>query len=346
MAVLDIGRLLRIAGELRLDEVDSPALRGNPLGDPSLRPLAVYLPPGYDPEGSRRYPVLYALHGYAGDLASMLSARPWELNVVQWVDRLIVEGAMPPVLLVLIDGFTALGGSQYVDSPHNGAYATYAARDVVDYVDRSYRTLAHEGARAVFGKSSGGFGALHLAMHWPGVFGALASHSGDCYFPYAYAPGFPTARRMLARYDFDCSAFVRDLAGKKKRSGAEFQTLEMLAYAAAYSPTRAEAFAFELPFDHETGELRDAVFARWRAFDPVEACAAHQAELARLRLRYLDCGNRDEHALDVGARVLARRLREMGLDVRHEEFDDGHRGTSYRHAVSLPLLAQALDRAE
>ena len=81
---------------------------------------------------------------------------------------------MPPALLVLVDGFTRLGGSQYVDSIHNGDYATYTVRDVVGHVDARYRTIAAEGGRAVLGKSSGGFGAMHL------VHGASGRLCGVC----------------------------------------------------------------------------------------------------------------------------------------------------------------------
>ena len=107
-------QLLGLAGTLSLDFLESAALTNNPLGDPATRPVAVYQPPGYDAEGSRRYPALYVLHGYTGDVAALVSARAWQTNVAQWADRMILSGKLPPVLLVIVDGFTRLGGSQYV----------------------------------------------------------------------------------------------------------------------------------------------------------------------------------------------------------------------------------------
>jgi S-formylglutathione hydrolase FrmB len=341
--VNDLSRLLGLRGELQLASVESPALQGNALGDPAVRTLGVYVPPGYDPGGSRRYPALYGLHGFTGDLAALLSARPWERNVVQWIDRLITAGSMPPALLVLVDGFTRLGGSQYVDSIHNGAYATYVVRDVVAHVDAHWRTVASEGGRAVFGKSSGGFGAIHLSLAHPGTFAAFGSHSGDLYFRYAYPPSFPAAQRGLEAAG-SIAALVEDFERRTKRPSSLFSPLEMVAYAAAYSPAGAELFAIDLPFDLATGELRPDVFARWQAFDPVERAAAAAPALRRLRLRYLDCGRRDEYGLDVGARVFAQRIRDLGLEVRHEEFDDDHRNVGYRHEVSLPALASVLDQ--
>lgn len=342
----DYARLLGLHGDLRIDSVTSPALENNPLGDPATRPLAVYVPPGFDPQGSRRYPVVYVLPGYTGDVASQIAARPWERNVVQIADRAIVAGEMRRAIVAIVDGNTRLGGSQYVDSIHNGAYATYVVRDVVGYVDARYPTIASEGGRAIVGKSSGGFGALYLAMTRPGVFGAFASHSGDAYFRYALVPGFVEAQRTLEAHGGDAAAFVRAFEAKRKRGGAEMMTILILGQAAAYSPRAAEPFAFDLPFDARTGEIREDVFARWEAFDPVVLAPTCRDALARARVRYVDCGRRDEYALDLGNRIFVERVRAMGLDVRHEEFDDDHRGVGYRFAVSLPALADVLESHE
>jgi len=341
--VNELSSLLGLRGTLRIDTIDSAALRGNALGDPATRPLAVYTPPGYDVEGSRRYPVLYCLHGYTGDVAALVSARAWERNVVQWIDQLIATEAMPAAILAVVDGFTRLGGSQYVDSVHNGDYATYTVRDVIGHVDATYRTIAAEGGRAVLGKSSGGFGALHLSLNYPGTFAAFASHSGDAYFRYAHPRSFPSAQRTLEQFP-SLQAFVEEFERRPKRPQHFYETIEMLGYAAAYSPLEARAFAFALPFDRATGQLDQGVWERWLAYDPCERVAGGYAALARLRLRYLDCGRRDEYGLDIGARVFTQRCRDLGLEVRHEEFDDDHRNVGYRYAVSLPALAEVLDR--
>ncbi len=337
------GRLLGLHGAIAFDWIESEALARNGLGDPSTKPVVVYTPPGYESEGSRRYPVIYVLHGYTGDTARLVSAGAWDRNVFQWADHLIHERAMPPLIVVGVDGFTRLGGSQYVDSMQNGNYATYVVRDVVAHVDKNYRTSACEGGRAVVGKSSGGFGAMHLVMEHPGTFAAFASHSGDAYFRESFPPGFPIAQRTLERHNFELRSFLDVFERKPKRGQSDFDTLMILAMAAAYSPRSASPLDVELPFDQKTGEIRDDVFAKWLAFDPVERVAAKAKELGRLRLRYLDCGRRDEYNLDIGARIAVSRMRECGLEVRHEEFDDDHRNVGYRYAISLPALAAVLD---
>ena len=339
----DLARLMGIDGSFVIEWIDSPALRDNPLGDPSERGIGVYLPPGYDPQGSQRYPVLYCLHGYTGDLGALVATRKWETNVVQWIDRLIRDGTMAPAILAVVDGWTRLGGSQYVDSIHNGGYATYVVRDVVGHMDATFRTVAHEGGRAVLGKSSGGFGAMHLVLTRPGTFAAFASHSGDSHFRMCQIGSLMSAFRTLSG-GRTFESFVVEFEGKQKRAQHEYATIEMLGYGAAYSPAGAQAFAIDLPIDLATGELRDDVFGRWLAFDPAEVVPEKRAELERLRLRYLDCGRKDEYGLDIGARVIAKRIRDLGLTVRHEEFDDDHRNVGYRYAISLPALAEVLDR--
>ncbi|HEY1727689.1 MAG TPA: alpha/beta hydrolase-fold protein [Candidatus Baltobacteraceae bacterium] len=339
----DLSDLLGIEGIVALDAFESKALANNPLGDRSDRPLGVYTPPGYDPEGSRRYPVLYLLHGYTGDLAGVVGTRLWEKNVVQRLDRLIAGKKMSPAIMVIVDGVTRLGGSQYVNSIHNGDYASYVVHETLAHVDRNYRTIPRAEGRGVLGKSTGGFGSLYLTMNYPGHFGAFASHSGDSYFRMCQVKSLITCGRVLERYP-NFEAFVQAFEAKEKPKFEEVSTMEMLGYAAAYSPTAAKAFAFDLPIDVKTGAFRDDVWARWLAFDPTEQIPHKRTELAALRLRYIDCGRRDEYGLDIGARVMAQQIRDLGLDVRHEEFDDDHMRIGYRYDVSLPALAEVLDR--
>jgi enterochelin esterase family protein len=340
----DYGRVLGLAGELYLPELDSPSLAGNPLGDPSRRFVPVYVPPGYDPGGSQAYPVLYCLHGYTGSAPVLIAAQPWNRNVLQRADRLVREKKMPPAIVVIVDGWTRFGGSQYVDSIHNGNYASYVANDVIPFVDANFRTIAREGGRAVFGKSSGGFGAFHMVFEYPGTFAAFASHSGDAYFPACYTMEFQTAQRTLESFGFSVERFIEAVETTNKPPWSYMQTANQVGMAAAYSPARAEAFALDFPFDLKTSELREDVFARWLRFDPVERVESGADALRRLRLRYVDCGIKDEYNLAAGGRIFTQRCADHGIPVRHEEFDDDHKNVGYRYDISLPALAEVLDR--
>ena len=147
-------------GELVVVEHTSRVLAGNPLGDPHVRRLHVWLPPQYDEARGhgrgRRFPVLFDLVAYTGSGLSHTAWRAFEENVPERAARMVHEKRLPPVILVFPDCFTALGGNQYVDSSAIGRYASYLTRELVPFVDRELRTLAERDHRGCFGKSSGG----------------------------------------------------------------------------------------------------------------------------------------------------------------------------------------------
>jgi S-formylglutathione hydrolase FrmB len=328
-------------GTVVVETVDSRALAVNTLGDSAVRRVAVWLPPSYGRAVVRHYPVIYWLAGFAGTGESLFDGTPWQPGLGERLDRLVDGGTMGEVIVVAPDGFTRWGGSQYLDSPVSGNHATHLARELVPEIDRRFRTFANREARAIGGKSSGGFGALVLAMRHPELFSAVASHAGDAYFELSILPDIPVAVRTLRRHG-GVHGFLQHFEHALTKRPDDFTTIMMLALAAAYSPDAERPHGIALPFDLGTGELDHAVWRRWKAWDPVELAASHAEALRGLKLVYLDAGTRDEHALDLGTRILAARLSALGVAFRHEEFDDGHRGTAYRYDVSLPLLAAAL----
>jgi S-formylglutathione hydrolase FrmB len=328
------GRLDRFA-------LDAPELAANLLGDPSQRDVFVYLPPEYDREPERRFPVMVDLVGFTGSGPKHIAWRAFDESVPQRLDRLVGEGKMGPVIAVFPDAFTSLGGNQYVDSVAMGGWATYLSTRMMAAVDGRYRTLAGPEHRAVFGKSSGGYGALMLGMlmgeHW----GAVACHSGDMAFDLCYLPDMPGVLDALAKHDGDPAAFVDALrASDRPISGHQFHVLMTLAMAATYDPDPAARYGIRLPVDAQTCALDEERWAAWRAWDPV--CLVERAEvrsrLGGLRGLFIDCGRRDQYRLHYGARQLAARLATHGVEHHHEEFDDTHSGIDYRMDASLPWL--------
>jgi S-formylglutathione hydrolase FrmB len=320
----------------------SQVLAGNPLGDPVARRLPVILPPGYDADAQRRYPVIYGLTGYTGRGAMMLNDRAWGLNLQERLDRLYAAG-MPPTIVVLPDCFTRLGGSQYINSAASGQYEDYLTEEIVPYIDSHYSTIAAPDGRGVFGKSSGGYGALIMGMRHADLFGAIACHSGDTAFELCYQSDFPkTANALNAAGGLE--AWLRAFEAKPKKSRADIEVLMIIAMAACYSSDPSAPLSIALPFDLDTCAIRADVWARWHAWDPVEMVEGHAAALRSLRLLFIDCGTRDEFHLHYGARRLVQRLRAHDIAYEHEEFDDGHMDIDYRYDVSLPKLAKALTR--
>jgi enterochelin esterase family protein len=324
-----------------IEIVESRALAGNPLGDPTERRVAVWLPPSYARAPERRYPLILWLAGYAGTGEMLFSGTPWQPGLGDRLDGLVAQGKMGEVIVAAPDCFTRWGGAQYLDSPALGNYETHLTREIIPALDQRLRTIPSGEARAIGGKSSGGFGALVLAMRHPDLFAAVASHAGDMYFELSMLPELPVAARTLRRHG-GVAPFLADFAAREKKSGDGFTTIMVLAMAAAYSPDPDRPGGLRLPFDAETGEIDWEVWARWKAWDPVELAARHAEALRRMKLIFLDAGTRDEHTLDIGARIFARRLRSLGIACEHQEFDDGHRSTAYRYDVSLPRLAAAI----
>ena len=332
-------------GMLRIETIESAVLRANPLGDPAVRRVAVWLPPSYESSRERRYPVIYWLAGYTGTGEMMFQGSPWQPGLGERLDRLVGERAMGQVIVVAPDGFTRLGGGQYIDSPSSGAYESHLVNEVIPAIDARFRTQAARAARGIGGKSSGGFGALVLAMRHGAVFSAVACHSGDAYFELSVIPDIPKTVRTLRRHR-GIEGFVRYFASTEAKRPDDITTMMMLALGACYSPDPARPMGIALPFDLDTGEIQWEVWRRWKAWDPVEMVAAHAGTLRALKLLFIDAGTRDEWSLDLGARVLASRLTALRVAFEHQEFDDGHRSINYRYDVSLPKMAAALGASD
>lgn len=328
-------------GRVLMVEFESEVLRGNPAGDPHVRRVPIYLPPSYDRDEARRFPVAYVLTGFSGRGRMLLNDSTFSPSLDDRLDGLIASGRCGEMIVVMPDCWTRFGGSQYLDSAATGRYATHLVDELVPWVDANLRTMPAREHRGVIGKSSGGFGALTLGMKRPGVFGAVASHSGDAYFEYCYRADMPQACTVLQRAGGP-KAFLEAFDAKPQKGKDDFLAYNILAMAAAYSPDPAAELGVALPFDLATGEFREDVWQRWLAFDPLALAEGHADALRSLRLLYLDCGSRDEFHLHHGTRMLARKLAALGVPHEHLEYDDGHMNVSYRYDVSLPRMAAAV----
>lgn len=333
---------MSLKGRIAVESFQSKALGDNPLGDPATRELYLYLPPGYDSEPRRRFPVTYCLTGFTGRGAMLLNTQPFTPGLAERMDALIEGGTVAEMIVVMPDCFTRLGGSQYINSEATGRYEDYLIEEIVPFVDERYLTVAEAGARAVMGKSSGGYGALVLGMRHADVFRLVASHSGDAYFEYCYTPDFIKYVRKIG--EGDPAAFLEKFWREERKDKDDVTLLNVLAMSACYSPDGSRPLGLRLPFDKTTGEIIPEVWERWLRHDPVRMVERYARELRTLKLLYIDAGRRDEFALDLGARVLAARLKEHDIAFVHEEFDDGHFNISYRYGRSLELISQRLEQ--
>jgi len=360
-----------LSGRVVTLEHTSKVLADNPLGDPHVRTLDVWLPPQYDAAKGRglgkRFPVVYDLVGFTGSGHSHTNWRAFDENVPERAARLIAERKMGPLIIVFPDCFTSLGGNQYINSSAIGAYADYLTREIVPFVDRELRTRADREHRGCFGKSSGGYGAVIHGMQYSRYWGAIASHSGDTYFDWVYVGDWPKTLDELAKHrrpklragrrdiaaaaeavgndgidDGRVARFLAHAWKKEQLSDGEIHALMMLAMAASYDPDPRVPNGFRVPFNLETGALLPQRWRRWLRHDPVKLVARYAKSLRTLRGIFIDCGWRDQYRIHYGSRLLSQQLSEHRVPHVYEEFDGTHSGIDYRMDRSLPFLARAL----
>ncbi len=335
---------------VRLLMHESKLLVDNPLGDSPIRELGVYLPPGYeDPGNDARYPLVLMLSGYMGAGPFMLQRGPWVVPLQERLDRLIRDGVMAPAIVLFPDCFTRYGGSQYVDSPAIGRYLSYLCDELIPVADATFRTRPRRESRAVVGKSSGGFGALHVAFERPELFAAVGCHAGDSAFELNYQTELWRSALQIEKVGGSdgIEGFLRWFDAQPQKSQIAIETMSNLCSAAAWSPNDGPygyGRGFDLPVELGSAKLRDDVWQRWLAFDPVRRVedAAMVDRLRSLAALFLDAGRDDEYGLQYGMRQLARKLDGKGVPLVHEEFDGGHRNTNHRYERSIPFLVGKL----
>ena len=332
-------------GHVEYITIESEALKDNRLHDPHVRQLAVYLPPGYNDAQNKKsyYPSLYLLSSHGRTSHYYLSWQQWDENIQERLNRLISSHAMPPVIVVMPDCWTRVGGSQFLDSAI-GNYATYLTEEIIPTVDKTFRTQSQREHRGVFGHSSGGYGALVHAMQNPDLFGGVASRAPDLYWEYTALPNIAHLPGQMAKWG-GFEEFITGIPTIKPKRSDFWKAIHTLMQCMAYAPNPDSSLGFDSPIDPETGALISEVWERWLQHDPVRMIdnEAYQNALRQMKVLFLEVGSYDEYQLQVGARIFHKKLEDYQIVHQYEEFPDGHSSTSYRYDLSLPILAAALD---
>jgi S-formylglutathione hydrolase FrmB len=333
-----------LSGKLDQLVVESELLADNPLGDSPRRPLYVYSSPGVRDRGP--VPTVYVIQGYSGRVDMWLDRPPFEATLIERLDAMFSAGGCPDAIVVFVDAWTSLGGSQFINSTSTGRYMDYLCDEIVPFVEERYPALAGRDHRGLAGKSSGGYGAMVVPMLRPDTFGALASHAGDALFECCYQRDFPEiARQLRDHFEGSFELLRQELAEADHfdwtRYGSAFS---MYAYAAAYSPDPMRPGEALWPFDAATGRIIEAVWGQWLDHDPVRMAPLHADALRSMRRIYLDAGKSDEYFLDLGAQAFAQELTKLGIDHTLELFDGKHGGLTYRYPGAIRELVLALGR--
>ena len=311
--------------------IESDALRGNPLGDPHVRPLWVWTPR----ERRGDLPGVYFLQGYTGQLEMWKARVAYRPTFPELLER-----EQPQCVVVLVDAWTSVGGSQFVDSNGSGRYHTYLCDEVVPFVDERFET---NGVRGVAGKSSGGYGAALTAMLRPDLFSGFASHAGGGLFEVTIRPFFRVAVRALRdRYAGSVERFLEALRGPAPLAHPDdIHILLQLGFSAAYS---ADADGtIRLPYDTTTAAVIPELWARWLEWDYPTLVTRHADALRGMRAIYFDCGARDEWYVDLTMEWMRQRLTALRVpDLHTELFDATHAGIEHRYPLGLRYLAERL----
>ena len=304
-----------LKGAVERVKVHGQSLEGNLSGDSPDRDVSVYLPPSYRREPTRRYPVLYMLHGFTDADDQWFGLRQHWINLPEIVERALGRGARDTreMIVVMPNGYTQFAGSMYSRSVTTGDWEAFVARELVAYVDARYRTLARRESRGLAGHSMGGFGTLRIGMKHPDVFSSIYALNPCCLAPPTAPAGSDTA--------------TTPSAAERVRTPAEFAQAPFgvkaaLASAAAWSPNPLNPPLY-LDLPTQNGRWRPDVAARWAANAPLAMVDQHVFDLRRLRAIGIDAGTR-EPTIGPTTRALHELLDRYGIRHAFEIYEGDH----------------------
>jgi S-formylglutathione hydrolase FrmB len=296
-------------GKVERVTVHGKSLEGNLEGDSPDRQVTVYLPPSYEADQARRYPVVYLLHGYGGR-DDTFTTRLAQLATT--ADRLSGSQGFSEPIVVTPDAFTLHKGSMYSSSPTTGDWEKFIAEDLVAFMDGKYRTYAGRMSRGIAGHSMGGYGALRIAMKRPDVFSSVYAMSSCC----LVVNRTPTPESLAAAE----AITTREKAEEAARAPG-FGPSVTLASAAAWSPNPKNPPLFlDLPV--KGGKLRPDVIDKWVANSPIDMVEKHVQALNSLYAIAIDIGTKD--SLLGQNRQLHEAMTRLRIPHGYEEYDGDH----------------------
>ncbi len=271
-------------------KIHGEVLEGNLEGDAVDRDVIVFLPPSYTKENHRRYPVVYALHGFS------IGAEQWthEVHVPQTIEGAFAQGAKE-MIVVLPDSKTAYGGSMYSSSVTTGDFEQYVAHDVVAYIDARYRTIPSRTSRGLVGHSMGGYGAARIGMKHFDVFSSLYIMSPCCLSPMGSRPANPAMEKAMASVEKE----LESVKTSADAAGLSFFARAQLASAAAWSPDpKNPPLYLDLP--RKDGVPQPDVIEKWAANAPLAFIDQYIGNLRQYRAIAIDVGDQDGLRIDSG----------------------------------------------
>ncbi len=311
-------------GKLVRKEFTAASLQNNKGGEDPLRQLTVYLPADYE-KGMQRYPVIYVLHGYGGNDSVMMSV--W-INFKRLLDEAIKTGKMRPMIVVAPNSDTKMGGSFYTNSAVTGNWADYIGKDVVQYMDKNFRTIPDRKSRGLCGHSMGGNGALKLGMLFADTFSAVYALSPavlNWYGDFTLRSGGFKQISKLNNED----AIMKGLNQFDQTGDFNgFFAAVLSAMAKVYSPNAAQK---ELLADFPVTYIKDSavydqkVISQWEAQLPFFMIDHYLPQLRSLTALKLDWGRNEEFThIPYTSLQLSKKLEAYRIKHFAEEYIGDH----------------------
>jgi S-formylglutathione hydrolase FrmB len=328
-----------LGGVIHRDSVPAPALSRNMVGDPNWDRISIYLPPSYQRAPHRRYPVLYFLHGYDADDRALIKGAYQNLNIRLSMDSLIRLGTIGEMIVVMPNARNAFDGSFYTNSPVTGNWEQFIVRDLVNFVDRKYRTIRSRYGRGIAGHSMGGYGALRIAMRHPEVLSSVYALS-------AYGLSFDDSVERRYEKNWRAAAALKSWTEYAK---AGFNTDLLMAFGAANAPDLSNPpFYLALPYvvNGDSIVLDRRIARRW-SVRPMEMAPEYIGNLRRLEIAF-DAGTNDGFK-DIPERATEfdKLLSELGVPHSYELYVGTH-GDHIRARMEqkvLPFFSRVLTQA-
>jgi S-formylglutathione hydrolase FrmB len=294
------------SGKLTSFTINAKTLQNNG-GENQNRKVSVYLPPGYEKE-NKRFPVIYYMHGFMGT-DSISSAMKTIL------DRGIAQQKIRPFILVIASHYTLYEGSFYSNSSLTGNWADFEAKELVEYIDRNFKTIATRDSRGIAGHSMGGYGAIKIGMLFPDVFSSV----------YALSPGLLA---FVKEFGPNSDSF-KELGKIKTHEELKktYYPKVLVAVARAWSPNPAKPpFYCDVPFTYQGDSLivNNTVMEKWSQNMPVYMADKYASNLCKLKALKLDCGRNDASRFPVQCSMFSQRLENLGIDHFAEEYIGNH----------------------
>ncbi len=301
-------------------KVPGPSLEGNLEGNATAREAMVVLPPSYKTNPTKRYPVVYYLHGFAIDGRNFYNY----MKVPEAVAKNAAEGN--EFIVVIPDTLTKMGGSMYSSSVTTGDFRKFVAKDLVDYIDKTYRTIASREGRGLAGHSMGGYGTWVVGMTYPEVFDSIWAQSACCVSPRTETVKSATA---MAAVPYE----TVDNAGFGMRAG--------LASAVAWAPNPKNP-PYYVDFPIQDGAVDPLVIAKWANNSPLAMVASHVGALQSFDAIGLDVGDKDGLVRD--DTLIHEELEKFGIEHEWAVYPGTHTdkiGERFADVV-LPFFAMHL----